>query len=585
VPTFAARLDDAERKLVSGDASARTELAKLTRAPAPRSVRARALAALAIDLARTGAGAKLRRATRLVREAIPLAEGSRFARARAMHASGYVRYKRGESLDALADLTQAASLYTDEDEGRAQVFDTIGMYFQHAAGDLARASAYFRLSFEAKQRRARLAGLEQVWVGLAITAGNLGRVELARERFEDAERWFREDLELEEAYGNDPDRAAHVRGQLALALLGQGAARAVEARRQLDRALELAAPRSMTRVYLLKDRARVALREGDVAMAARLVGAGRRLVRGHHGEVTHHLEHVAALVHAARGEHRQAERSFRKAGLGFRTLSIPRLSCEVAVDHALAVLEEGRREEALEILVERALPDAEAHLFADAEPLGRIEALIESLDPPELMRIHQRRRRGGVPEAHLAGRLRGTRRILTVWTCDIRGFTALCDLHSGDVVVEMLNRFFSELGQPILRAGGFIDKYVGDNILAYFEDARAAAEVAIDAIRRTAILNATWQHLRQPPLEIGIGVATGDVVSGNVGFAGKLEHTIIGTAVNRACRIVGIAGAGQILVDDSTRARLGRRFAFGGARRVELKGLGQTHLHALEPRR
>jgi class 3 adenylate cyclase len=379
-----------------------------------------------------------------------------------------------------------------------------------------------------------------------------------------------------------------VRNQLGLALLGRGAL--AGAREQLERALALAPEESRVRAFVLKDLARQALAAGRLDEAEEHLASARRIAdRKRYRDAKTSIRHVEAQILAVRTRSRgdrtfgRAMTAFGAAISGYRASLHPRALCEVALDKTRALLRLGLHAQARECLVDVALPVAERDLFAQVEPLATIEALLGDLDEGELLRVRHRRMLGGIAREEHMGRLRGERRRLTVWTCDIRGFSRFCDTHDEMLVVDMLNRFFKELGQPILGARGTIDKYVGDNILAYFPSAEPAAEVALAALARAAQLNTEWAHLDQPRLEIGVGVATGDVVEGNVGFSGKLEHTIIGTAVNRACRLVGVARAGEIVMDRPTRDALGARFLSRpwGRGRVALKGLGMVEAFRL----
>ncbi|MCS6901831.1 MAG: adenylate/guanylate cyclase domain-containing protein, partial [Myxococcales bacterium] len=211
-----------------------------------------------------------------------------------------------------------------------------------------------------------------------------------------------------------------------------------------------------------------------------------------------------------------------------------------------------------------------------------------------VLRGRVRRMLGGVSEYWLLERrsreyhrrrLQGERAWLTVWTCDLRGFTEVCArTEDPRQVVRMLNRFFARIGQVLLEQGGCIDKYVGDSILAYFQGedaARRACEATLEVFARLSMLNTERVHLGEPELRMGIGIATGWVVEGNVGFAGKLEHTIIGTPVNTACRLVAQAAGGQALLDDATARLLGEHQGLTAVGLVELKGLGQVQVFEL----
>lgn len=579
-------LSDAERLFEQRPTDALPLLTRLA-ARGAASSRAEALALLAIHDATLGTHAGLVAAQKKLRKARALPGLSRAARARIEHAAGYAAMKHGQAGVAVEHLNEAAHRYPEGDRRRAHVFDTLGMHFA-AEGDLERAHAYYLKSVERK----RAAG-DAERQGLARTYGNLGRLELAREHFGQAEHWLRADLALvsEDAPGSGAE--ALVRNLLGIALLGQ-AGRLAEARHELLRALALAPPRSVTRAYVEKDLARVALEEGHVDEAHAHAERAREMATVHgFAEMRVTVRHVEGLIAARRvvalgdAAWTAAVAAFDDAALGFEALGMPAEACASLLAKAELLARHGQGERALASLLERALPLAERHLFRQLEPLDRIERAIEALSREALLRVRVRRMLGADLPDHYGARLRGARLRLTVWTCDIRGFTAYCEETQDPArVVSMLNRLFSVIGQRVLDGGGRIDKYVGDNVLAYFRDAEAAADAALDAMALVARLNGEREHLDERRLEIGVGLATGEVVEGNVGFAGKLEHTIIGTAVNAASRLVNVAKPGAVLVDQATRHALGKRFTTKALRggKVTLKGLGDVAVFELTGR-
>lgn len=128
---------------------------------------------------------------------------------------------------------------------------------------------------------------------------------------------------------------------------------------------------------------------------------------------------------------------------------------------------------------------------------------------------------------------------------DIRDFTALTQRLSPDALVALLNRFMSAMVQVVAAHGGIVNKFGGDSLLAVFgtplnpTEAHAASAVrtALAMRDKLAEVNHDPQHQGAPPLRIGVGVASGRVVAGNIGGRGRIEYTVIGEAVNLASRL------------------------------------------------
>lgn len=155
--------------------------------------------------------------------------------------------------------------------------------------------------------------------------------------------------------------------------------------------------------------------------------------------------------------------------------------------------------------------------------------------------------------------LGGTLVRATLLFADLRGFTAMTQGVPPQQVVAMLNEFMTAMTDEVLACRGIVDKYVGDEIIALFgvprplgHDALAAVEAAHRMRVRLADLNGTRAARGEPPLAMGIGVHTGEVVAGRMGSAQQLTYTCIGEAMNLASRLCSNAGAGQILVSQAT---------------------------------
>jgi adenylate cyclase len=144
----------------------------------------------------------------------------------------------------------------------------------------------------------------------------------------------------------------------------------------------------------------------------------------------------------------------------------------------------------------------------------------------------------------------GGRQDCTVLFSDIAGFTGLAELLTPAAVVRLINGYFTEMSEPIRSSQGIIDKYIGDAIMAFWappftapaDHARLACLSALAQRARLAGFQARLPELTGlrrsvPPLEMRIGIATGEVVVGNVGSEVSKNYTVIGDTVNLAARL------------------------------------------------
>lgn len=163
----------------------------------------------------------------------------------------------------------------------------------------------------------------------------------------------------------------------------------------------------------------------------------------------------------------------------------------------------------------------------------------------------------------------GERRDCTVFFSDIAGFTSLAELLTPAAVVRLINAYFGEMSEPIGSSQGIIDKYIGDGIMAFwvppFTDAEDHARLAcLCALAQRERLAGFQTRLPQltglrhgvPSLEMRIGIATGEVVVGNVGSETSKNYTVIGDTVNLAARLEALNKqyGTRILVAEATEA-------------------------------
>ncbi len=136
--------------------------------------------------------------------------------------------------------------------------------------------------------------------------------------------------------------------------------------------------------------------------------------------------------------------------------------------------------------------------------------------------------------------LGGEGRVASVLFVDLEGSTTYAAEHSPSEVVTVLNRFFGVVVDEVDRREGLVNKFIGDAVLAVFG---APVDVDDHAGRALAAARAVAARLAEelPELSAGVGVATGEVVAGNVGHRERFEYTVIGDAVNSAARLTELA--------------------------------------------
>lgn len=148
---------------------------------------------------------------------------------------------------------------------------------------------------------------------------------------------------------------------------------------------------------------------------------------------------------------------------------------------------------------------------------------------------------------------------VTILFADIRGFTSFSEKKEPAVVVKFLNEFFSRMTQVIFEKNGTLDKYLGDGLMAIFGAPVPIPEAPLRAIE-TAILmqrvmiqnKERWAREYDFTGMLGIGINTGEVISGYMGSAQRMDYTVIGDGVNLAARLQGLSRTGDIVVSDST---------------------------------
>ncbi|MFC1976198.1 GAF domain-containing protein [Chloroflexota bacterium] len=155
--------------------------------------------------------------------------------------------------------------------------------------------------------------------------------------------------------------------------------------------------------------------------------------------------------------------------------------------------------------------------------------------------------------------LKGERSVLTVLYADIRGSTQLAERIDPDLFVGFINHYLGQMTDVILSFEGTLDKFVGDEVMALFGAPFPQEDHALRAVRAGLAMQKAhqtvmeiWQDRGVKTAPIGIGIATGELIVGEMGCPQRADYTVIGRAANLGARICGAADAGQVFISQAT---------------------------------
>ena len=190
-------------------------------------------------------------------------------------------------------------------------------------------------------------------------------------------------------------------------------------------------------------------------------------------------------------------------------------------------------------------------------------------------------------------KLGGETKRMTLLFCDVRGFTSISELYKSDPqgLTTLINRLLTPLTDTILDRNGTIDKYMGDCIMAFWnaplDDEDQEGDACASALQMFNDLNklnaerkieAEEQGITFLPLNIGIGINTGDVVVGNMGSSQRFDYSVLGDAVNTAARLEGQSKeyGCNIVIGQETAYQVADRYALLELDQIAVKGKAEA---------
>ncbi len=186
--------------------------------------------------------------------------------------------------------------------------------------------------------------------------------------------------------------------------------------------------------------------------------------------------------------------------------------------------------------------------------------------------------------------LGGERRLVTILTSDLRGFTSISEKLSAEEVISILNIYLEKMANTIGKYNGTISEMMGDGLLVLFgapterqDDADRAVACGLAMQLDLLEINQRLKRLGFPELEMGIGINCGLVVLGNIGSEKRAKYGVVGSQVNLAFRIESFSVGGEVLVSDAMLTELHSKVTMRGEKQVKLKGVKEkVTLHIIE---
>ncbi len=511
-----------------------------------------------------------------------VAAGMNGLQAAVAHVRGALLHHQGRRSEALSCLHDALEMLGAEHSATGPVLDTLGMVYA-SLEDYQMAREFYLASLVIKERQ-----VPPDQVGVALTHGQLGRLELDWGYIEKAEEELRKDLELAWQMGdltgeaqmyNHLGQVARQKGDLDSSL------------DYLDQAISLSEKlqNPIAEGFARKDKALTCLLGRKVEQAGLELDRAEELFRQQ--DFAEGLAHVAR----ARAEYLRTQERLAESENALRFAAEHFQNHGEAAELARTLLELARTCRAAKAR-SRLVCDAYARALRSAERCRRprlialVEAELREVDEVYwLQHIFRRVRGRGLDEGPLS-LVSGTREEATVIFLDLVRSTDFVRAQDPETVMMTLNQLMADLSEaaylqePELR----ITQYLGDGFLAHVRGPHhplRAVRAACAALERLRECNRPRQILGlRPVMEGRVGVCTGEVVFANVGTYAKMDFTAVGSTTHQAARLQSVGQPGRPCLSRSTFERVSKhvRIAEGSPRKVELKGFGEQEVWDVE---
>ncbi|MBF0288394.1 MAG: response regulator [SAR324 cluster bacterium] len=242
-------------------------------------------------------------------------------------------------------------------------------------------------------------------------------------------------------------------------------------------------------------------------------------------DVQKHYPHIKSIVVSAYGDMKNIRASMNLGAFDFLTKPFNFGDFEITLSKTLEVVE--KQKQNIKILHEK-----EESLQRSLEDQKQLTKAYEKFIPREFLELLKKK---SILEIQLGDHIQ---KEMTILFSDIRGFTTLSESMSIEENFKFLNSYLSHMVPIVKKNNGFVDKYIGDSIMALFANqADDALQAANDMLEALTEYNAERNQADYGSIKIGIGINTGELMLGTLGDTGRMESTVISDAVNLSSRI------------------------------------------------